>query len=132
MMTLPAYVLNAYLPGRSGSLHTPRSPLRDELAVLVVDAREVRADRARVRDDDADGADLDDGLRDHLDRREQAVDVVRALDEHLELAAARAAGERGTPRGPGSCCGTSRVARIVADDRRDDLALRRATGRRGR
>src|SRR5678810_920630 len=25
-MTLPAYVLNAYLPGRSGSLHTPRSP----------------------------------------------------------------------------------------------------------
>src|SRR6188768_2160468 len=28
VITLPAYVLNAYLPGRSGSLHTPRSPLR--------------------------------------------------------------------------------------------------------
>src|SRR5689334_18218777 len=27
MMTLPAYVLNAYLPGSSGSLQTPRVPL---------------------------------------------------------------------------------------------------------
>ena len=68
----------------------------DQLAVRVLGAREVLAPAAGVRDDDADEADRDHRLPDQLDGREQAVDVVRALDEHALLAAAPAArGEEG-------------------------------------
>jgi hypothetical protein len=37
-------------------------------------------------------ADLDHGLAHHLDRGEQAVDVIAALDQHLKLAPATATG----------------------------------------
>ena len=101
--------------------------------MLVLLAREVDAGRAGVGDDDADVADLDDGLRDHLDGREQAVDVVRALDEHLQLAAAQAAGREELLGVLEVVVVRARASRgVVADGRRDDLALGRATGRRAR
>ena len=73
--------------------------------------------RAGVRHDDADVADLDDGLGDHLDRREEAVDVVGALDEHLELAAAQAAGGEERSGSWKLLWYVAALVGIVADDR---------------
>ncbi len=60
--------------------------------MAIILARRIGAVLARIADHHADMADLDDGLRDHFDRREQPVDEIAALDQHLELAAAAAAG----------------------------------------
>src|SRR5204863_5848327 len=64
----------------------------DQLAVLVLDAREVVARVARVAGDDADEAHLDDRLRNELDGGEQTIEVIRALDEDVELTSAPSAG----------------------------------------
>ena len=85
-------MLNAYLPGSSGSLPHAALASLHQLAVPVVRAGQVDAGLAGVGDDHADVADFDDRLRDHLDGGEEAVDVVRAFDQHLQLAAAQAAG----------------------------------------
>ena len=58
----------------------------------VVGAGQVFADRAGVGDHHTHKADFDDGLGDHLDRGKQAVEVVGALHQHLQLATAQAAG----------------------------------------
>ena len=91
-----------------------------------------RARLAGVGDDHADGADLDHGLGDQLHRGEQAVDVVGALDQHLELPAALAAGAQELLGVLEAVVVGRGVGRIVADGRRDDLARRAATGRRAR
>jgi hypothetical protein len=95
----------------------------DHLAVRVFAARQVVALAAGVRDHDADVADLDDGLRHELDRREQAVHVVRAVDEHLMLAPAPPAGREEALGVLEVVVERLRVVRVVADGRRDDLAL---------
>jgi hypothetical protein len=75
------------LAGRSGSVQTPRRFVSTSSPWRYC-SPDMSAPRfAGVRDDHADGPDLDDRLRDHLDRREEAVDVVGAVHEHLELPA---------------------------------------------
>ena len=95
---------------------------RDQLAVAVVLARGVDAGRAGIGDDDADLADLDHGLGDVLDGREQAVDIVGAFDTHRMLPAF-------PPTGGQELFGILEAVvegrgggRIVAHGRRDDLA----------
>jgi hypothetical protein len=96
---------------------TPHAALAggDQLTVLVVVTRNVRARAAGVGHDDADGADLDDGRGDELDGGEQAVDVPGALDHDRELASAAAAG----------CHEGVGVLEVVArlDGGRDELTL---------
>ena len=66
-------------------------------------------------------ADLDHGLGDHLDRREQAVDEIAALDQHLELAAAAAAGGDELLRILEAVVEGGGVGLVGADLGRDDL-----------
>lgn len=98
--------------------------LGDQLAVLVVLAREVRAGLAGVGDDHANAADVDHRLRDHLDRGEQPVDVVGALDEHLQLPAAHTSSPQELIRVLEVVMVGFFVVRVLAHRRRDDLALR--------
>ena len=58
--------------------------------MLVLGARQILADLAGVRHDDAHVAHLDHGLGHELDRGEQAVDVVGAFHQHLQLPPAQA------------------------------------------
>ena len=94
-----------------------------EFAVLVLDARHVGAHVADVRDHDPDVAHVDDGLRHQLDRGEQPVDVIRALDQDLQLAATTAARGQETFRVLEVVVVGGDIARVLADRRRDDLAL---------
>lgn len=94
------------LAGRERGLPDTLAAVGDKFAVLVGDTSRVGALAARVRDDDAHVADGDDRLGNVLDAREQAVDHVRALGEHLELPALVATRSEEPLRGPGSCCGS--------------------------
>ena len=58
----------------------------------VVLARKIISHPAGIRDHHADGADIHGGLGDHLNRGKQPVDVVGALDQHLQLASTITAG----------------------------------------
>ena len=89
--------------------------------MAVILARKVDARPAGVGDDHADHAHFDDRLGDHLDGGEQAVEVIGAFHQHLQLAPAHTAGREevvghlevvvvGLWRWP-----------IVADDGGDDL-----------
>ena len=73
--------------------HAPYTALRNphKLSVAVVLPRKVLSRLPGIGDDDADIADLDDGLRDQLHRREQPIDVVGPFHQDLELAPAHAA-----------------------------------------
>ena len=62
----------------------------DELSVLVLIAGEVDTRLTRVGDDHADIADLDHRFRNHLDGGKQPIDVIRALNERLQLTATQA------------------------------------------
>jgi len=66
-------------------------------------------------------ADLDDRLVDHLDRREQAVDEIAALDQHGELAPAAAAGGDELLRILEAVMRCGGIVGIGADLRRDDM-----------
>jgi len=99
-------------------------PHRDHLAVLVVLAREVAAGVAGVGDDDAHGAHLDDGLGHQLLGGEQAVDVVGAFHQDLELPAALAAGEQELVGVLEAVVVRLRKGGVVADHGRDELARR--------
>jgi hypothetical protein len=90
--------------------------------MLVVVPREIDAGLTGIGDDDADAPHLDDGLRGELDRGEQAVDVVRALDHHLELPAAAAAGGEEAVGILEIIVIGLRVLGVVADHGSDDLA----------
>jgi hypothetical protein len=96
-----------------------------EFAVPVGIARDVRAGSSREGDDDADGADFDDGLLDELDRREQTVDIVRAVRQHLVLTPAIAAGLQEF-FGVLEIVVEVRIVGGVADRWGDDLALRQS------
>ncbi len=92
------------------------------MAIAV--AGRVDAHRAGIGDHHAHLADLDHGLGDQFHRREQAVDVIGALDQHLQLAAlAPARGQElagvleAVVEGRG-------LGRLLADGRGDDLAGR--------
>ncbi len=88
-----------------------------QLAMRVVGARHVVALAARVRHHHADEADRDHRLVDQLDRREQAVDVVRAFHQHALLAAALAAVLQ-------ELLGFLERVVMVADVRREQLVAR--------
>ena len=118
---LPAKVLKAYLPGSRLLVPHAALLLKHQLAVLVVVAGDVRAGLAGVGDDDADPADLDDGLVDRLDCGEEAVDVVGPFDEDLELPAASPAGAEERLGVLEVVVIIARVGRVVADDGGDDL-----------
>ncbi len=64
----------------------------DQLAVTIILAGKIVTHFAGIRDHHADITDFDDRLLDHLDRGKQAVDVIRAFHQHLQLAAAETAG----------------------------------------
>ena len=110
------------LAGRERGLPDALAAVGDKLAVLVGDTGRVGALAARVRDDDANVADGDDRLGDVLDAREQAVDHVRALGEHLELPALVAARSE-EPLGVLEVAVVVGVVLAVADDGGDDLAV---------
>jgi hypothetical protein len=97
--------------------------LPDELAVLVLIAGEVDARLTGVRDDNADVADLDHRLRNHFDGRKQAVDVVSAFDERLQLTAAQSAREQELLGVLEVVVIQLRRRRIVTNRRRDDLPV---------
>src|SRR5581483_404998 len=98
--------------------------LLDHLAVLVLLARDVHANRSSVRDNHADITDLDHRLRNHLDGSKQAIDVVSALNQHLKLAATLAASREEALRVLERVVVRFLVTRIVADCWRNDFALR--------
>src|SRR6516164_5190439 len=60
--------------------------------MTVERARDVIADRTGIRDDNADGADLDDRFWYDVDRRKQPIDKVSAFDQHLKLPTAASTG----------------------------------------
>ena len=51
-----------------------------------------------IRDDHPDESDVDDGLMDEFDRCEEAVDLIRALDQDSQLTATAATGREETLR----------------------------------
>jgi hypothetical protein len=87
-------------------------------------ARQIDACLTRVRHHDTDIADVDDRLRNHLNGREQPIDVVGALDERLQLAAAEAARLQELFRVLKIVVIQRRHRGIVAPRRRDDLPVR--------
>lgn len=76
---------------------------------------------AGVRNHHAHAAHGNHGLGDQLDGREQPVDVIRALDQHLVLPAARAARGQETLAVLEVVVEAERVRRIVAHRRGDDF-----------
>ncbi len=122
MTILPAYVLNAYLPGSSGISQTPRSPCSTSSPWPYV-SPERSAPVSPVYDTTTPTVpDLDDRLRHVFDRGEEPVEVVGAFDEDLQLAAATATGGQ-KPLGILEVVVIGGgVRRVVPDGRRDDLA----------
>ena len=116
----------------------PKRPLANaafafanSLAVAEAGARDVLALPAVVAHDHADVTDRHHRLRNHLDRREPAVDEVRAVGERHILPTAPAA-SREERFGILIVVVVVRIIGIGADGRRDDLARQAATDRRAR
>ena len=87
LVTLCVYGLIGYLPGSSGSTHTPLSPRVTRLPCRKASPGHVLALLADVGDDHADVGDRHLGHVDHLDGGEARVDEVAARQQHLLLQA---------------------------------------------
>src|SRR5216684_2605647 len=94
----------------------------DEFAVTVGGTRYIIARRPGIRDDDTDGADLDDRLRNDVDRGEQPVDEIGALHQHLKLPAAAPTGSEKALGFLKILVEHRRIAAVAADLGSDDLA----------
>ena len=95
-----------------------------QLAMAIVHARQVGAGLAGVRDHHTDHAHFDGGLGDHLDGSEQAVDVVGAFDQGLQLAAAHPAGAQEVIWVLEAVMVGLGVSRLCAHNAGNDLTLR--------
>jgi len=69
----------------------------------------IRAGLAGIGDDHADVTDLDGCFGDHLNRTEQAVDVIGTFHQHLQLAATQTHRLAGSDLHPGTYYGKSQV-----------------------
>ena len=95
----------------------------DQFAVTVCLPGYIRAVAAVIGDDDTHRADVDDRLLDQFDGRENAIEEVATVGQHLQLPATIATGLEKLLRVL-KIVVEVRVARIVGHGRRDDLAVR--------
>jgi len=96
--------------------------LADQLAVAVIQSGEVFADLTGIRDHHPHKPDLNDRLVDHLHGGKQAVEVIGAFHQNLQLASAQAIGVHEPIRHLEVVMVGVAVCHVRANDRRDNLA----------
>ncbi len=114
--------IEGILAWQEGFVPHTAAALAHQLAMAVLSAGQVFTDSTSIGNHDTDKTHLDDGLVDHFHRGKQAVEVIGAFHQDLQLTSAQAFGVDKAIRHLEVVVIGQHVAEIRAHHRGDDLA----------